>query len=191
MKKMLQFLLLLLISLPINAYGQREPALNQPIVEGISIAGIKIGDSESDIFKVLGFPDLMESTFLSEPHASQEGLKFLLYGLAKGNLITIFTKYGKVEAIHLFWVGVGQDPPLAYKGKTTKGIGIGDQVEDVKRYYGGCKVSGEDKRHGWFCWDKNSGISFGADTDNVIRLIGIVPPGKELPDYLKPENQRF
>lgn len=188
---MLRFLLLLLVILPANVYGRQELALNKPIVEGASIAGVKIGDPEAEIFEALGFPDLMESNFLREPHKSQQGLKFLLYGLDKENLITIYTKYGKVEAIHLFWVGAGQATPPAYKGKTTKGIGLGDKVEDVRRYYAGCKMSAEDSSQGWLCWDKDSGISIGADNVNVIRLIGIVAPGKELPEYLKPENQRF
>jgi hypothetical protein len=187
--KMPMILLLIFVLLPSYAYGQREVALNQPIVEGLSLAGVRLGDSESDIFKVLGFPDLMESNFLSEPHKSGKGLKFLLYGLSKENLLTIYTRHGKVEAIYLFWIGKAQDDPPLYKGKTTKGVGLGDSSEDVKRHYRCENEKGSTKLE-WFCWDKNAGISIGVG-DDIIRLIGIVPSGKELPDYLKPENQRF
>ncbi len=164
------FLLLIFIMLPSYTYGQNETALNQPIVEGESIFGIKLGDSESDIYRTLGFPDGMESDFTT----SDEGLKFLLYRLEKNTNVFIFTRWGKVKVIQLLWSGEGLP---AYKGKTTKGIGLGDSMEEVKRHYGECAMSKG------ICWYKNIGIAFGGD--KAVAFILIAPSGKELPDYLK------
>jgi hypothetical protein len=171
-KKM--FILLVFMMLPSYAFGQKEMALNQPVVEGKSILGIKLGDSESKIFELLGFPDKIESAFDGDVSPSQQNLKFLLYGLDKNIVLFIFTKNKKVEVLQLIWSGEGTP---AYKGKTSKGIGLGDSMEDVKRHYGECEMSRG------YCWYKNLGISLGGD--KVVMFITIAASGIELPDYLK------
>jgi hypothetical protein len=167
---LITFLLLTVMMLPSYVYGERDQALNQSIVEGQSILGIKLGDSEADIFRNIGFPDKIESDFTT----SEEGLKFLIYGLDKNTAAFIFTRRGKVELIQILWSGDGLP---AYRGKTLKGIGLGDPMEDVKKYYGECEMSRE------YCWHKKQGISLGGD--KVVIFIIIAPAGKELPDYLK------
>jgi len=44
-----------------------EAILNQPIVEGRSLAGVNIGDHESDVYKLLGFPDKIHSIYQALP----------------------------------------------------------------------------------------------------------------------------
>lgn len=168
------FIFLIFVIFPSYAYCEKERALNQPIVEGKSMVGIKLGDSESEIFRILGFPDKIESNFITEAPPSQQGLKFLLYGLDKDNGLFIFTKDGKVEVIQLLWSGQGTP---AYRGKTSKGIGLGNSMEDVNRSYGKCEMSKG------ICWYKNYGISLGGD--KVVSFILIGPMGRELPDYLE------
>lgn len=168
------FILLIFVIFPSYAYGQRELVLSQPIVEGKSMVGIKLGDSETDVFRTLGFPDKIESNLMTEAPPSWQGLKFLLYGLDKDNGLFIFTRDAKVEVIQLLWSGQGTP---AYKGKTSKGIGLGDSMEDVKRHYGKCGMSRG------ICWYKNYGISLGGD--KVVSFILIAPPRRELPDYLE------
>jgi hypothetical protein len=168
------FILLMSVILPSYAYGQKEWALNQPIVEGKSMVGIKLGDSESDVFKALGFPDKIESNFMTEAPPSWQSLKFLLYGLDKDDGLFIFTRDGKVEVIQLLWSGQGTP---AYKGKTSKDIGVGDSMDNVKRQYGECEMSRG------ICWYKKHGISLGGD--KVVTFILIAQPGRELPDYLE------
>lgn len=172
---------ILLILFPSIVYGQREVALKQPIVEGQTLAGIKLGDDESEIFKRLGFPDTIQSTFLSEQQASVQGLKFLLYGLDKENLLTIYTLKGKVDVIAIMWFGQGKP---TYQGKTAKGIGLGDAIEEAIKRYEKCEQGGEHEKES-ICWHRNLGILIGGD--KYIRLIQIISPGKQLPDYIKPK----
>lgn len=78
-----------------------------------------------------------------------------------------------MEVIQLLWSGKG---PL-YKGKTTKGIGLGDPIEHIKKYYGECEmIEG-------ICWYKDKGILIGGD--KMVGLIQVVPPGRELPEYIR------
>jgi hypothetical protein len=166
------FILLMSVILPSYAYGQRELALNQPIVEGTSMIGIKLGDSEGDVFKSLGFPDQIDSNF--ENPSQQHRLKFLLYGLDKNSVLFVFTKDEKVEVIQLIWSGEGIP---VYKGKTAEGLALGTPMERVKKNYGECEMSKG------ICWDPKRGISIGGD--KVVSFILIAKPEKELPDYLK------
>lgn len=169
------FLLLSLILTPAYSYGQKELALNQPIIEGKSIAGIKLGDSEPDIIKSVGLPDKTESSAFRGGPSSQEGLKILIYILTKNNMLFVYTRHGKTEVIQLFWTGNGSSE---YKGKTSKGIGIGDSIEDAKKQYGECEINKG------FCWYKNMGISIVGDKE--VGFIQITQPGTEIPDYIKP-----
>ncbi|MBI5674556.1 MAG: hypothetical protein HZC48_01845 [Nitrospirae bacterium] len=167
------FLLLVFVIAAVPSYvnAQKEQALNQPIVEGKSMLGIEIGDSESDIWKVLGFPDEIRSNFMDIP-SSIGKLKVLSYGLDSHAGFFIFTRNSKVEVMEIVWSGEGIP---AYKGKTTKGIGLGDSMEHVNKYYGECEIRKE------MCWYKKYGISIGGE--KVITFILIASPG-ELPDYL-------
>ena len=169
------FLILIFVLIAYSyGYGQKDSVLNQPIVDGKSIAGITLGDSESKIFELLGFPDKIESTFDEDVSPSLQNLKFLFYGLDKNIVLFIFTKDKKVEVLQIIWSGEGTP---AYRGKTSKGIGFGDSIENIKKHYGECEMSRD------YCWYKKLGISLGGD--KAVMIITVATSGRELPDYLK------
>jgi hypothetical protein len=163
---------LIIIGVPFSVNGQRDKVFNEPIVEGKSMLGIKLGDSESDLCRILGFPDLIKSNY-GDTSPAKGRLKSLYYGVDGNNAFTIFTKEGKVEMILMSWSGKGIP---AYKGKTAKGIGLGDSIKEVKKHYGECEMSKE------ICWYKKYGISLiSFDDEKVVTFILISRPG-ELPD---------
>ena len=173
MPLLLVFLIIIgILFSPFSVYGQRDKVLHEPIVEGKSMLGIKVGDSESDLCRILGFPDLIRSNY--EDTTSKTGrLKSLVYGVDRNNVFFIYTKEGKVEMIAMSWSGKGIP---AYKGKTAKGIGLGDSIKEVKKHYGECEMSKE------ICWYKKYGISLiSLDGEKVVTFILISRPG-ELPD---------
>ncbi len=58
-----------------------------------------------------------------------------------------------------------------YRGKTQKGIGLGDTVEEMKKRYGE-----SDRKDILPLWYKKAGVSFGADEKGRIHSIQIVSP---------------
>ncbi len=163
---------LMIIGVPFSAYGQKDKVLHEPIVEGKSMLGIKVGDSESDLCRILGLPDLIRSNY-EDTNSKTGRLKSLVYGVDRNNVFFIYTKEGKVEMIAMSWSGKGIP---AYKGKTAKGIGLGDSIKEVKKHYGECEMSKE------ICWYKKYGISLiSLNGEKVVTFILISRPG-ELPD---------
>jgi len=98
----------------------------------------------------------------------------LVYSLGKGGVLLIRTRHQRVEVLHL--LGVFRKTPDNYQGKTTKGIGLGDTVDSVRREYG----TPDDKN---FYWYKKYGIFFGADEKGVIGIIGVTTPYSEIPTF--------
>lgn len=151
-----------------------ETILSRPIIEGKSIAGVNIGDHESDIYKAIGFPDKLESDFITDPGLEGKGLKLLIYGIGEGGLLLMYTRYQRVEAIWLF----GHHGKSSYKGKTKKGVGLGDSSESVRRRYGS-----PDQEDTW--WYKKYGIAFGIDEKGFVGAILIAKPDADLSDYIR------
>ena len=126
MKKTIRMIGGLLIVILINALSvgicsseiRDEEILSRTIVEGKSIAGVNIGDRESDIYKAIGFPDKLESDFSTDPGLEGKGLKLLIYGFEEGGLLIMYTRYQQVDAIWLF----GHPGKSSYKGRTKRGV---------------------------------------------------------------------
>jgi hypothetical protein len=110
-----------------------EAILSRPIIEGKSIAGVNIGDHEADIYKAIGFPDKLESDFSIDPGLEGKGLKLLIYGVEEGGLLLMYTRYQRVDAIWLF----GYPGKFPYKGKTTRGVGLGDSSDSIMTFIKG------------------------------------------------------
>lgn len=142
-----------------SAEIREESILSRPIIEGKSIAGVNIGDHESDIDKAIGFPDKLESDFSTDPGLEGKGLKLLIYGVGQGGLLLMYTRYQQVDAIWLF----GYPGKFPYKGKTTRGVGLGDSSDSIKRRYG---PPDQDQEGTW--WYKKYGIAFGVDEKGIV-----------------------
>lgn len=69
-----------------NVWGliSEESILTSPIIDGESLAGVKIGSHESEIYRVLGFPDEMQPNTRSRTKEAAEGLKHLIYHIGGG-----------------------------------------------------------------------------------------------------------
>ena len=173
-----RFLIIILISALFigicNSEIRDEAILSRPIIEGKSVAGVNIGDHESDIYKAIGFPDKLESNFSTDPGLEGKGLKLLMYGIGEGGLLLIYTRYQRVKAIWLF----SHPGKSSYKGRTNKGVGLGDSSESVRRRYGP-----PDQEETW--WYKKYGIAFGVDEKGTVGGILISKPNTDLSDYLR------
>ncbi len=174
MKRFTHFLFVLIIALTLILSGERCPGmiteesiLDQPILEGKSLAGVNIGDHESDVFKVLGFPDRIFSDFPESRLETRRGFKIMLYGIKGGGLLLIHTKDQRVGSISV--VRAYEGPMISYKGKTGRGIGLGDSMDEVRRKYG--KPDREENY-----WYKSAGIAFSADEKGLVQGIQIVEP---------------
>jgi hypothetical protein len=165
---------MMLIGLPSHVNGQMEKALNEPIVEGESMFGIKLGDSEVDVAKKIGFPDRIISNYMDIPPDVGK-IKGLGYSINEHAIFSILTRNGKVDVMQITWSGVGSVP---CKGKTTKGIGLGDPIENVVKLYGKCEIIKE------LCWHRKYGVAINAFWNNkMVTNILVTSPG-EPPAYL-------
>jgi hypothetical protein len=144
-----------------------ESILNRPILEGESLAGVSIGDHESDVFKVIGFPDNIFSDFPGSSTEPPRGFKIILYSIKSGGLLLIHSKDQRVGSIAV--VRAYEGSMIGYKGKTRKGVGLGDSMDEVRRKYG--KPTREENN-----WYKGEGIAFSADEKGLIQGIQIVEP---------------
>jgi len=151
-----------------------EAILSRPIIEGKSIAGVNMGDHESDIYKAIGFPDKLESSFSTDPGLEGKGLKLLIYGIGEGGLLLIYTRYQRVNAIWLF----GHPGKSSYKGRTKRGVGLGDSSESVRIRYGP-----PDQEETW--WYRKYGIAFGVDEKGAVGGILISKPNTDLSGYMR------
>ncbi|NIA31709.1 MAG: hypothetical protein GWP06_17595 [Actinobacteria bacterium] len=101
------------------------------IVPGISVEGIKLGDSRKTVEVKLGKPTSVgwadglyrgwRLYSYAEGARHEPHVKLQFYFIDHGN------SYGPVD-----WIGIGE----AYKGKTKEGIGIGSALGQVRQAYG-------------------------------------------------------
>jgi hypothetical protein len=103
------------------------------IVPGISMDGVKIGDTEETVIAKLGNPDVYGYAdgahrawrtydYIEGPHA---GLTFYFIADSGG--------YGPVDMI---LAGTSYSSEIPYSGKTQEGIGLGSTLKDVHNAYG-------------------------------------------------------
>lgn len=158
------------------------PAINAPIVEGKGAGGISIGQTDNEVVKTMGRkPDLTE-----QPPGSGE--KMLIYQLApmtaeQSTSLIITVSKGKVSGIELS-DQVAPGKPHSFKGKSTKGFGLGDNLKRITGLYG--KPSVMLGSHGY--WYREQGIAFfciGPEAGTTPNSVVILAPGSDLPEYLK------
>ncbi len=104
------------------------------IVPGISVEGVKLGDTKETVEAKLGKPTSVgwaDGIYRSwRLYSYAEGTRFEPHVKLQFYFIDIIdngNNYGPVD-----WIGIGE----AYKGKTKEGIGIGTALEKVHQVYG-------------------------------------------------------
>lgn len=132
-------------------------ALQAPIAEGESLAGIRVGMSERDVVAALGVPDEVETlplrieteTLPFKPEVETVLLKVAGYEAASGIVLRVSFKEGWVAAILL----VGYTPGArAAVSARVQGIGLGSELRAVRAAFG----PGVDGR----LWYPDRGIAF-------------------------------
>lgn len=129
-----------LLSLFVSGAGVAQPSLeqarSQPIVEGESAAGIRLGDSEDAVVAALGGPPLRSERLNG---GTREDLVYE-FGEPSGDWditirVTFTTAEMGVEAIQLL---ITRRPSVAspYLGRTTSGYQPGQPIELARALYG-------------------------------------------------------
>lgn len=126
------FIILIILLTASVLYG-KEITL-EPIIEGIGVAGLKIGDTEENVISVVG-----KGPF--KLYKVERGLdlndKLISFGnvTEKGGIvITAFLSNGSVAAILLISEAVKGEH--FYRGKTKKGFIFGDSFQKIEQLYG-------------------------------------------------------
>ncbi len=157
--------------------------LAAPIIEGKEAAGIKLGDSEAVLNKVMG-----NSPLHVERHSESE--KTISYGnmTDEGGVgINVFIKNGVVIGIEVM-----SRPLLSrghlYKGKTKKDILFGDSLARITALYGKAYKTFKNK----IFWYKKEGIIFecmgwddGTGGNSVPNAVVIINPGSDIIPHLR------
>lgn len=129
---------LLLLFVPGMGFAQTllEQARSQPIVEGESAAGIRLGDSEDAVVAALGGPPLLTEW------RNGDARKDLVYELREPSgdwdvtvRVTFTSDDMGVEAIQLI---IRHRPSVGspYLGRTTRGYQPGQPIESARALYG-------------------------------------------------------
>lgn len=158
------------------------PALNAPIVEGKSVGGITIGQTFDEVVAAMGRkPDMMEQP----PGSSQKMLIYQLTPMTQDQItsLIITVSKGKVFSVEVSdQVTPGRS--YTYKGKSSKGFLLGDNLARITGLYG--KPSMILGAHAY--WYRELGIAFfciGTEAEKVPNSVVILAPGSDLPEYLK------
>jgi hypothetical protein len=154
------------------------------VVPGISMDGVKIGDTEETVIAKLGIPDAygfadglyrawLSYDYIEGPHAGLE-----IYFIADSS------GYGPVDKI---LAGTSYSSGIPYSGKTQEGIGLGSTLKDVHNAYGlpdtSISYSDRNRINEMFCNEqKHLEIAY---RDSVVTslIIGFYKPMPEDPYY--------
>lgn len=175
------FVVLTFLVAPTASYGVE--IISDPIIEGKSIAGLKIGDAEDKITSQL-YKRSFKLYYTYKPEANEALMAFAnpeaKEGDESGLIIDVFSRGGIV--INLGVVSAPLKGKHFYTGKTKKGFSFGDSFEVVERLYG----KPYRKLHMTY-WYKNEGIIFEACGWDVVNpnTIIIMAPGSEITKGLK------
>ena len=167
----------ILLSVPSGSYS-KEVTL-EPIIEGKSIAGLKIGDTEDKVISIISKGSFKLYHVDSDPEPDE---KFITIGnmTEPGGLgITAFLRDGRVFAIQVVSAPIKGAHP--YKGKTKKGFSFGDTYQKVEKLYG----KPQNTMAGIHLYNKE-GIAFailsaGDEVDKERpNMVFIMPPGSDI-----------
>jgi len=175
------FIIFVLLFVPTISYGIE--IISDPIVEGKSIAGLKIGDTEDKIPSVL-YKRSFKLYYTYTPEAKEALMAFTNLieegGEESGLIIDVVSRGGTV--VNIAVVSVPMKGKHFYSGKTKKGFSFGDSFQVVEKLYG----KPHRKLHMTY-WYKNEGIIFQAGGEDVVKpnVIIVMPPGSEITKSLK------
>jgi hypothetical protein len=123
-----------IIYLAITSVSHGSEIASEPIIEGKSIAGLNIGDTEDKVILVL-------SRGLFKLYGVEGNLKtddkLISFGdmTEEGGLgINVLLRNGKVVTIQVISALIKGEYP--YKGKTKKGFAFGDTFQKIEQIYG-------------------------------------------------------
>ena len=175
------FIVLVLLFFPTISYGIE--IISAPIIEGKSIAGLKIGDTEDKIPSVL-YKRSFKLYYTYTPEANEALMAFTNMieegGEEYGLVIDVVSRGGTV--VNIAVVSVPMRGKHFYTGKTKKGFSFGDSSQVVE------KLDGKPYRkvHSTY-WYKTEGIIFQAGGQDVVKpnVIIVMPPGSEITKSLK------
>jgi hypothetical protein len=175
------FIILTLLFASTISYGIE--IISDPIIEGKSIAGLRIGDTEDKISAVLHKRSL-KLVYVRYLEANEKLMDFANLteegGEESGLVIDVVLRSGTV--VNIAVVSAPMKGKHFYSGKTKKGFSFGDSFEVVEKLYG----KPHRKMHMVY-WYKKEGIIFQAVGEDVFKpnVIIIMPPGSEITRALK------
>lgn len=138
-------------------------ALRQPIIEGLTLAGLRIGEEEGMVGAMFGPPQASGNSTVAE--------RVLRYELAQDTWLEVHVGSAGIRAIGLRRLG-DADPPRS--PRTIRGIVLGMPLARVIERYG-------DPANGRY-WYATEGVAFNIDgeTDTVVSIL-VFPPGTPAP----------
>lgn len=160
-----------------------EESLGKPIIEGKEVAGIKLGDQETNVITTMGGLPLHIEGY-GEPE------KTFNYGnmTDEGGVgINIFIKNGVVIGVEIISRPLLSKGHL-YRGKTKKGFSFGDSIDKMNALYGKAYKIFSNR----IFWYKKEGIIFeylGWDNETADKIIPnaivIIAPGSDIVPHLR------
>jgi hypothetical protein len=143
--------------------AEHRLALRQPVIEGLTLAGLRIGEAEGVVGAMLGPPHATSVSTLAE--------RLLRYELAPDTWLEVHVGSAGIRAIGLRVLG-GADP--AGSPQTIRGIVLGMPLARVMERYG----DPPNDRY----WYATEGIAFNVsgETDVVVSIL-VFPPGTPAP----------
>jgi hypothetical protein len=168
------FLLMTIYETNASAY------ISEPIIEGKSIAGLEIGDTENSIYPIISRYALELVHTESNPITNEKVIKCSNMTEEGGIEIDICINKGKISSITLISIPI--NGKQFYTGKTMKGFSFGDSFQKIEELYGKYY-----KKRGPLRWYQKEGILFDAIGIEAEKpnLIIIMSPNSELDTCLK------
>lgn len=138
--------------------AQRRAALGRPVIDGLALAGIRLGRDELTVRSLFGAPAAVQASALGD--------RRLAWTPLPGVHLEVHVRAGRVVAAGLRVVG----PEVALASpRTVRGIGLADPVTLVRERYGA--------PDGGRLWFTEAGIAFNeaVDGDEVQAILVFVP----------------
>ncbi|MGH7331187.1 MAG: hypothetical protein ACREKS_00285, partial [Candidatus Rokuibacteriota bacterium] len=138
--------------------AEHRLALRQPVIEGLTLAGLRLGEAEGLVVAMLGPPQASSDSPLAE--------RLLRYELVADIWLEVHVGPGGIQAIGLRVLG-DADPALS--PQTIRGVVLGMPLARVMERYG-------DPPNGRY-WYAIEGVAFNmkGETDTVVSML-VFPP---------------
>jgi hypothetical protein len=153
------------------------------IVPGISMDGVKIGDTEETVVATLGKPDVYG--FADGAHRAWRLFAYI-EGLHAGLSIYFIRDSGGYGPVDEIWAGTSHSSGIPYSGKTQEGIGLGSTLKDVHNVYGlpdSSKSYDGNRINEIYCMEQRHLEMAYRDSIVITLFIGFYKPMPEDPYY--------